>query len=155
MQIIIEDGKIQLSKEQVTALAALGETMSDEDVIGLAINIQAPEPVTTPPVTTNQPPQLSANSGLVVTDGQAGVVISSALLNVTDPDDSPTELTYTLTTAPATGTLRLSGSPLSNGATWTQQQVNDGLLTYDHAAAPSSPPSAHEKTRESAALPAA
>ena len=49
----------------------------------------------------NDAPTLATNTGMTVTEGSTGTVITSAMLNEGDPDDNGTELTYTVTTAPA------------------------------------------------------
>jgi hypothetical protein len=63
------------------------------------------------------------------------LTIDSYLLLTVDGDDGPAELTYTISQAPAYGDLRLDSSPLSSGATFTQQDVNDGRLSYLHSGA--------------------
>ena len=56
----------------------------------------------------------------------------TALLNESDPDDDGAELTYTVTTATGNGTLRLSGVALGVNDTFTQADIDAGILTYDH-----------------------
>ena len=72
------------------------------------------------------------NTGLTVNEGDVGTMITAVMLNEGDPDDSGTELIYTVTSAPTSGTLRLSGIALGNGGTFTQEDVDFGRLTYDH-----------------------
>ena len=72
------------------------------------------------------------------------VTITNAEILTTDPDpgDLPAEITYTVTTAPSHGSLLLGSAPLGTvgatfttlvaGNTFTQQDINDGLITYDH-----------------------
>jgi VCBS repeat-containing protein len=90
---------------------------------------------TTPFVITitpiNDAPNLAVNSGLSLDEG-AAATIGAGALEVTDVDNTPAELTYTLTTAPGSGTLVLSGSPLSVASTFTQADVNAGVLSYSH-----------------------
>jgi hypothetical protein len=54
------------------------------------------------------------------------------LLLTTDIDDGPADLTYTLTDTPDSGQLRLNGAPIAVGGTFTQDDVNNGRLTYLH-----------------------
>ena len=54
------------------------------------------------------------------------------MLSTTDVDNTPAQLVYTLTGTPTHGTLRRNGTALSAGGTWTQADINAGLLTYDH-----------------------
>jgi len=79
----------------------------------------------------NDQPGLSLNMGLAVTEGDASIKIDSARLLVTD-DDGPGPITYTLGTVPANGTLRRNGILLSSGQTFTQADINGGLITYSH-----------------------
>ncbi len=44
--------------------------------------------------------------------------------------DTPTQLIYTLASAPSKGLLQKSGSTLSAASTFTQQDIDDGLITY-------------------------
>ncbi|MDX6531732.1 MAG: hypothetical protein QOH41_4022 [Blastocatellia bacterium] len=86
--------------------------------------------ITVTPV--NDPPTIANNTGITVNEGSTGNTISSAQLSVTDPDNTAGQLTYTVGTAPAKGTLKRSGSGLSGGSTFTQDDVNSSLITYDH-----------------------
>ena len=81
--------------------------------------------------TTNQPPTLTVNNGLTL-DEAATTTINSNLLQVTDTDNTPTQLTYTLTTLPAQGTLKLNNNPLALNVQFTQEAINNNLLTYTH-----------------------
>lgn len=88
---------------------------------------------------TNDEESLTTNTGLTVNEGDIGSVITRFMLETTDADNSPSQLVYTLTSipAPATGTLLRNGTVLSVGQTFTQADVNAGLLTYDHSGAES------------------
>lgn len=70
------------------------------------------------------PPALSTNTGLAL-GGNANVVITNSMLAVTDEDDSPAQLVYTLVSPPTQGLLSL-------GPTFTQEDINGGLLMYTH-----------------------
>ena len=48
------------------------------------------------------------------------------------PDDAADQLTYTIVNPPVSGTLRLFGVELIAGQSFTQQDVIDGSVTYDH-----------------------
>uniref|UniRef100_UPI003FCF7267 cadherin-like domain-containing protein n=1 Tax=Tistrella mobilis TaxID=171437 RepID=UPI003FCF7267 len=59
--------------------------------------------------------------------------MTSVMLSSSDSEDTdPADVTYTLTTAPASGTLKLDGTTLEVGDTFTQKDIDDGLVTYDH-----------------------
>ncbi len=81
---------------------------------------------------TNAPPVLTTNAGATVDEGSTGNVITTAMLETTDVDNTAAQLTYTLTTAASTGTLRLSGTPLGVYDTFTQADVDANLVTFDH-----------------------
>lgn len=73
----------------------------------------------------SQPPVLINNEVLSLASG-GSADIDTALLQVTDPDDLPTTLIYTIVTPPAAGTLSLSGS-------FAQADIDSGLLNYSHS----------------------
>ncbi len=79
----------------------------------------------------NDSPALATNTGTTVSEGTAGNIITTTMLNEGDPDDAGTGLTYTVT-IPANGTLRLSGVALFNGNTFTQDDIDNNRITYDH-----------------------
>ncbi|UCF06904.1 MAG: tandem-95 repeat protein [bacterium] len=77
-------------------------------------------------------PILSVNNGLTLNEGSYATICAGAL-QVTDVDNSPSELTYTVTSTPgADGELTLSGSPLTVSSTFTQADVDACLLSYSH-----------------------
>ncbi len=55
-------------------------------------------------------------------------------LSATDADTSGANLVYTITTAPTKGTLRLANVDLAVAGTFTQADIDGGLLTYRHVA---------------------
>lgn len=79
-------------------------------------------------------PVLSKNT-LIVARGGVDLVQPSEL-ETSDADTLPSAIVYTLVTLPAIGALLLDGAPV--GATFTQQDINDGRLQYvqDGAAGP-------------------
>ena len=82
----------------------------------------------------NEAPQVTVNT-VNINEGSTGNLITSSLLNAADVDvaDTPGQLTYTLQNPPSEGVLRLNGVELNVGQTFTQLDVNDGNLTYDHS----------------------
>jgi VCBS repeat-containing protein len=78
----------------------------------------------------NDPPGVSLNTGLIVSEGLVGTISNAALL-VTDPD-GPGPITYTLGSTPTRGSLVLGGLTLSNGQTFTQADINNSQLSYIH-----------------------
>lgn len=81
----------------------------------------SPETIT---ITTTQAPVLSANSGLVLSPG-ATAAINTGMMSVIDADSDPADLIYTIT-APTTRGL------LSLGTSFSQADIEAGLLTYTH-----------------------
>jgi VCBS repeat-containing protein len=83
----------------------------------------------------NDPPVLVTNSALTVSEGALPRTISNSLLRTTDVDNTNVQLAYTLVTAPnpVNGTLRLNGSVLSAGQTFTQDDINNSRITYAHS----------------------
>ena len=80
----------------------------------------------------NSPPVLRSNAGLTLSEG-ATVSISGTLLEVTDPDNPPPQVRYTLGQKPLNGDLKLNGTALTAGQTFTQQDINTlDRLTYQH-----------------------
>ncbi|MCA9051256.1 MAG: hypothetical protein KDA89_21110, partial [Planctomycetaceae bacterium] len=80
----------------------------------------------------NDAPIVATNTGATVLEGSTGNVITTAMLNEGDPDDSGVGLTYTITSNVNNGTLKLNGSAIGLNDTFTQQDIDDNLLTYDH-----------------------
>jgi Ca2+-binding RTX toxin-like protein/subtilase family serine protease len=76
-------------------------------------------------------PVLSVNTPLALNEG-ATATITNGLLNVTDADNTPAELTYTITDLPDNGTLSLNGTVLNVGGSFTQTDLNNGHLSYQH-----------------------
>jgi len=77
------------------------------------------------------PPTLATNTTLTLDEG-ATATVTSAHLETTDPDNTPGEITYTLTAVPANGELRLSGTPLGASDSFTQDDIDNGRVTYVH-----------------------
>jgi VCBS repeat-containing protein len=70
--------------------------------------------------------------GQTFAENSVGTVITSNLLLTTDVDNTTAELVYTRSTVPVNGILRLNGVALSVSDTFTQADVDAGLVTYDH-----------------------
>jgi RHS repeat-associated protein len=76
-------------------------------------------------------PVLATNTPLALNEG-ATATITNGFLNVTDVDNTPAELAYTLTDLPDNGALSLNGTVLTLGGSFTQADLNSGYLTYQH-----------------------
>jgi VCBS repeat-containing protein len=79
----------------------------------------------------NDVPTLVVNQTLPVTEGQSGIINNTLLLS-SDPDNTASQLAYTVTNLPSSGSVRLNGSNLTIGQSFTQQDVNLNRVTYRH-----------------------
>ncbi|TRU69655.1 MAG: hypothetical protein EWV55_20760, partial [Microcystis viridis Mv_BB_P_19951000_S69] len=79
----------------------------------------------------NQPPQISVNTGLTLNEGSSSAIANS-LLAVTDADNTADQLTFTISTIPTNGNLQRNGVTLAVNNTFTQADINAGLLSYIH-----------------------
>jgi hypothetical protein len=77
-----------------------------------------------------QPPTLVNDDSLSILAGTTQTITSS-LLSATDNVSSGAQLHFTVTTAPADGTLLLNGSATSS---FTQADINNGLVSYHETA---------------------
>jgi archaellum component FlaF (FlaF/FlaG flagellin family) len=73
---------------------------------------------------TNADPELLNNTGINIAPGGI-VTITNPMLAAGDMDNTASELTYFIVTGPSQGTLTPSGM-------FTQQDINDGLVSYQH-----------------------
>ena len=79
----------------------------------------------------NTPPRLTVNTGLALAQGASSPVTDS-MLKAVDDDGADSQITFSVAGAPVQGTLFKNAIPLANGATFTQQDVVDGLMSYTH-----------------------
>ncbi len=75
---------------------------------------------------------LAINAGATVSEGSTGNTISNLMLETTDVDNTDLQLVYTVTAAAGSGTLRLSGGALGLNDTFTQDDIDNSRVTYDH-----------------------
>ncbi|WP_263784386.1 Ig-like domain-containing protein [Salinibacter grassmerensis] len=78
----------------------------------------------------NTAPTLDTNAGTTLDEG-GQVAISTDSLSASDPDHDPSGLTFTVTNGPTEGTLLVGGTA---DTAFTQQDLIDGAVTYDHTA---------------------
>jgi hypothetical protein len=96
---------------------------STEGVTSLA----APLPVDFAAV--NDAPVLEGDETLEVDTGGTATITSEDF-NVTDVDNDPSDITYTVTDGPDNGTLFLDGDALDEDDIFTQEDIDNGLLQY-------------------------
>ncbi len=82
-------------------------------------------------LSVNPAPIVATNSGLTLNEGTQSTITNS-LLQTTDLNNTATQLTYTLNSIPTNGILFRNGIALSLGQTFTQADLNNGLITYQH-----------------------
>ncbi|WP_337101055.1 tandem-95 repeat protein [Paenibacillus sp. YIM B09110] len=79
----------------------------------------------------NDAPAIGTNAGLTVAENGTGV-IGTMQLEALDVDTAAANLTYTLKAAPSNGVLRKNGIELAVSGTFTQVDINSGLIDYVH-----------------------
>jgi VCBS repeat-containing protein len=80
----------------------------------------------------NDEQSIATNTGATITENSAGNIITSAMLATTDVDHTASQLIYTVTSVGSDGTLRRNGVARGLNDTFTQSDINAGLVTYDH-----------------------
>ncbi|QEF96415.1 Cadherin domain protein [Stieleria maiorica] len=75
---------------------------------------------------------LATNTGDTVTEGSTGNTVTTAMLETTDVDNTDSQLVYTVDTVPTNGTLYRNGVALNVSDTFTQADIDAGLISYDH-----------------------
>jgi hypothetical protein len=84
----------------------------------------------------NDPPVLVANAPLILPRGGAAA-ITPALLAVNDVDNTPAQLVFTVQTPTANGILSNNSVPIGAGGTFTQDDIDNGRVQYQHDGGPS------------------
>lgn len=76
-------------------------------------------------------PTLDASTTLTALKNSS-TIVTNEVLDGEDSDNLPTELTYTLVTTPTAGDLQRNGTTLAANDTFTQDDVDNDLITYQH-----------------------
>ena len=79
----------------------------------------------------NDSPVLVTNLGAATSEGGT-VMINAGILNATDVDNAQAQIRFTIDTAPANGTLFLGGTALGLGDSFTQADIDAGMVSYVH-----------------------
>ncbi len=74
-------------------------------------------------IQVNMPPTLDVNNGMTITHGTAGL-IGDLMLMANDPDNSDSELIFSVTTPPEHGNLSMS--------TFSQDDINNARISYNN-----------------------
>lgn len=88
------------------------------------INFCTVNPVNAAPNFTSSPLQALTSSSLLVT---------SANMEATTNTETAAQQVYTLVVAPTKGNLTKSGTTLNAGDTFTQEEINNGLISYENS----------------------
>ncbi len=109
------------------------ETQADAFTVTVSDGLAGAGPVTVNVAVSpaNDAPVLGGDLGLAVNEG-GFVSIAAADLAATDVDNIAAELTYTVTAGPATGRLELTGNPGVAVTSFSQADIDGGLLRYVH-----------------------
>jgi RHS repeat-associated protein len=89
---------------------------------------------TSPQATTRvvgSAPVLFTNGILTLNEG-ATATLTSSILQATDADNTPAELVYQITDLPDNGALLLNGTALALGNSFTQANLDNGNISYQH-----------------------
>ena len=79
-------------------------------------------------------PLLANNKGtLTAEDGTA--TLSTSVLQFTDAASTAAQIVYTIGTAPTSGQIQKSGATLGAGGTFTQDDIDNGRISYLHSGA--------------------
>lgn len=85
----------------------------------------------TPDATPDSPPSVPVNQMNAGTVDENGTLSLLNHLVTVDTDTLAASLTYTVRSLPADGMLQKDGAPVAVGDTFTQQDVNDGKISYE------------------------
>ncbi|MDB9526378.1 Ig-like domain-containing protein, partial [Oscillatoria sp. CS-180] len=92
-----------------------------------------PDSLGSPPTGDTQgDPSGYHSNGVALLEGDS-VAITNAELQVTDPDSTPDQVIFRLTNIPDGGTLLLDGNPLGLYDSFSQKDIDDGKLSFQHA----------------------
>ena len=83
-------------------------------------------------IAVNDEQVLATNTGTTVAEGSTDNVITTVMLETTDVDNTNAQLVYTVDIIPSNGTLYNNGVTLNATDTFTQADIDAGLITYDH-----------------------
>lgn len=81
----------------------------------------------------NDAPVLATNAGASLAVGDT-TTITTSLLSATDVDHGDASITFTVSTLPTRGLLKKSGTTLTSGQSFTEDDIANSLITYVHTA---------------------
>lgn len=102
-------------------------TIEVTDGGGVAATMAYTVPITV--LSNDDDPVIAANTGATAPAG-GSVVLTAAMLRVTDVDSAPAQLAYTITQRPALGVIVSGGRVLGTGSSFTQADIDAGWVSY-------------------------
>ncbi|MBD2257845.1 Ig-like domain-containing protein [Pseudanabaena sp. FACHB-2040] len=129
----LREGGIYPDAGQTTPLSELTFNFSVRNLTGAGADAGS-----FPERPTSLPPAVDINTGanVVNTGGQlnegATITIDAVKLTVIDSDSPPEQIIFRLMSIPTGGKLLLNGNQLNAYQSFTQKDINDGLLTFIH-----------------------
>jgi len=84
------------------------------------------------PDTSSTEQILNKNRALSVVEASRDNVVTTATLETTDVDNTTEQIVYTVTAIPLEGDLKLNETILDVSNTFTQDDIDNGLIKYDH-----------------------
>lgn len=110
-------------------------SIDQSDIFTLTVSdgaLSATQTFTVSITAANDTPIIKTNAGITVDEGSADTVIAQEILELTDVDTAAASIIYTLTALPSKGTIKKDGTALSLNGTFTQDDINNGKITYTH-----------------------
>lgn len=102
-----------------------------DDIDGVRVLYGAGAGSVTPLGTSTPELVLATNAGITLDEGTT-TLIDKTVLEATDTDNSADEIIFTLTSNSTNGRVKLNGADLNTNDTFSQEDVNNDLLTYEH-----------------------
>ncbi len=103
--------------DTLTVTSTDGNSATDVDAVGITVTA------------VNDEQSLDTNGGLTLPQSTQAV-ITNAMLSTSDVDHALNQIVYTITADSIHGTIRLGGTPLGVSSTFTQADIDGGLLSY-------------------------
>ena len=129
------DGKFQITGDLLQLADSLDVDLSSSHSVTVRVTDDGglffDESFTITVTDGNVDPEITTNQVLVLDEGAASAITMFDLA-ASDVDNTADQLTFTLTSVPINGSLLLSANPLALGASFTQADINAGLLSYQH-----------------------
>ncbi|SCA62915.1 hypothetical protein SCG7109_AF_00010 [Chlamydiales bacterium SCGC AG-110-M15] len=80
----------------------------------------------------SSPTLANANARVLLDRGEQNVVVTPEDFEVTDGDSADVDVVYTILSLPGKGSMLVSGLPATVGSTFTQADIVNGNITYNH-----------------------